>query len=639
MIKNIFDKKNKNIEESNETEAHYYEKSTVMSDFGLKLKKIRSNHIIKIVFAIIGLFFLLLSLARIPYVGVFFDSVIFSFIFGYAKYLLYIYFIALLVQIIINRKIKILFSKRFFLSIFLSALFLSILFSGIELLNLLANNKGTKNLINNYIQYWNDYIFNFNGTFVFGKNGFLDGGIIGTLVAATSGFFLIIFAIIAIISIYLLLFKSWRNVFMQKTKNIKDKIDRKKKKESLIVIDGNEYVQEQLSFISGNKNEKTKKIELLGSANDINYLESLLSSKKSEKNFNKLDMSSLNFDINLIKEKITLFFRQNDIFFTNSNIKNKESYIEFSFETNKPNCVKIKSLINEFKDNFKKDDVMIYINDDQIVIRFSTIKTKLGNYCLKLLRTKIENPLNYTFVLNNNYQPIVLDLVKNNLIMINSTNDKNVYNLLTNIVSSISWNYNKNNVQIFYLSNSNIFLPILNSPNVANIKISGANNVLNFLLKLESYCNDLLLKFKEKKCSDVYKLNNISSKIKPNRVIIINEINHLIQLSPDIVSTIKRINEVSKQCGVSFILADNSSNFESFSEIKSNIYCLFKTSSEVSNKVIRNSVASKINEYNDAVLYNNKTENYIYTTTYNYNDSEINEILHILSGTYKEFYI
>jgi hypothetical protein len=68
----------------------------------------------------LGLFIILLSISRIPYLGSYIDSYVFEFLFGYAKYIIYAYLITFLVLYLLRVKfVKKMVSKRFLTALLL----------------------------------------------------------------------------------------------------------------------------------------------------------------------------------------------------------------------------------------------------------------------------------------------------------------------------------------------------------------------------------------------------------------------------------------------------------------------------------------------------------------------------------------
>ena len=619
--------------DNNSSESLSEKSKKIVSDLSENFNKIKNNNIFKICLYVFLLIFLLLSLARIPYVGVFLDAVLFSFIFGYAKYLMYLYLITILVMLIINKKVNIFFSKRFALAIVLSTFFLSILFSGIQLLNVLANNEPL-NLITEYIKYWKDYIFNFNINFLFGQPNYLDGGIIGTLVGATSGFFLIIFSIIAIIVIFLLLFKSWRNIVFQKSRQIKNKLDKKIKKTE---TQQSGPIQEQFDFIGATVDSDTKQINADSVSYD-NYFRSLLKDDKSIKNNQKIITNKKTIDDEYITSQISMFLKANDFNIKDTKINHSE-HVEYIIFVDKNQIEKFKSLTSQLQGYLNEYQFSIQYLDDAISIIVNDTSTKFSNHFYKILQTKIEKPINFCFALNEQYNPIILDLIKNNSISVYSNNQENIYSIINSVIASIAWNYSNKNFQIFYLSEQRKEFNILKIGMVNKTSVTGINEVLSFLKKLDDYCQDILEKLKQHHVNDIYELNDSLSNIKPNRIILIDDINILINQSMDVINYLNRIIEVSNKCGISIIFFDYSTNYVSYDKIKANTYVVFKCNSSISNMVFNSNVATNLGDLYNGILYNQKNNKLMPFSCSKISELEIDELVKILKRTMDEYQI
>lgn len=582
---------------------------------------------------IIYIFLLLLVIIcaiRTPYIGIAIDGLI-SFIVGFAKYLVYLYLIIILSTLIINKKIKILFSKRFILAIFCSTIFLAILLSGIQQLNFLGQNK--INNINEYINYWKQYIYNFNSIFVFGKNNFIDGGIVGTLISFISGLFLIVFAAIAIIAIFLLLFKSWRNSVFNKVKDIKDKttsILKTKRKH----INSNEVVQDQINFVRATKNNNELKLTQTLSEN---YLDSLLLINKPQYHEANFEISS-QLDEKNIFNKFKDFLFDNNIKFSDIKAKNEQKEFLIVIKMDDNYYHKFHLISNSLNMIFNDIEYIIDYLDNIIVIKFYKNKSLINKQIQKIINLKLANPLDYTFAFNEKNSPITLNLKTNSFIGINSFTRINIIDILNTILISISWNYPIKNFDAYFLSPSKNNLPILANKIIKKV-IENTNDIFEFLLNIESYCNNLLNQIKTFNLKNVYDLNQKRNLINPNKIIIIDEINLLIENNPNIVQIIKRLAPIASICGITLICIDNSSVFESYDRIEYQNVILFKTSKEVSMRILNNNNAYKLNKNNYGIILNEKENKQMPFASYSFNNNEIKIINECILKTFNKLKI
>ncbi len=585
----------------------------------------------KTIIYVVLLLLVVVSLIRIPYVGVAIDGLI-SFVIGFAKYLVYLYLIVILCLLILNKKIKILFSKRFIFAIFCSTIFLAILLSGIQQLNILSQNKS--NNLNEYINYWKAYIFNFDKYFIFGKANFIDGGIIGTLISYISGLFLIIFAAIAIITIFLLLFKSWRNSVVNRVKNIRDKTTNALKSKMKNKED-NEIVQEKIDFVQATKNEHNE-LKLTQTLTE-NYLDSLLLIKKPQYHHINFEIAN-DLDEKNIFKKFQNFLFDNNIQYSDIKTKNEQTKFLVIVKMDDNYYHKFHLISNSLNMIFNDIEYIIDYLDNIIVVQFYKNKSLINKQIQKIINLKIINPLDYTFAFNEKYSPITLNLKTNSFIGINSFTRINVIDLLNTILTSISWNYAIKNIDVYFLTPTKNDFPILENKVVKKV-IENANDITEFLLNIESYCNNLLKQFKTFNLKNVYDLNQKRNVINPNKIIIIDEINLLIQNHPNILQIIKRLTTIASICGITLICIDNSSVFESYNTIEYQNIILFKTSKEVSMRVLNNHNAYKLNKNNYGIILNEKEQKQMPFTTCNFNNNEVKMINECILKTYNKLKI
>lgn len=537
------------------------------------------------------IFILLLSIFRVPYIGVFFDSIFFSFWFGFSKYVIYLYSIIILFLFIINKKKKVLYSKRTIICILLTSLFISLLLSSIQSFN---SSETLNPFIQSYIKYWTDYIFNFNNYWVFGNINYIDGGIFAVLLNSISNFFIMLVAICSLFAVYLWMFSKHRNILFSK---IKKTIYKKKNNANDILIDK----EENQTVIRKTENENI-------------YLNTLLDPKINlEEKFDKIKTKN-DFDEEEITKKMIAFFNDNNIDYDNFKKNINDDIVTFSFLIDDNNYVLFKSVFDTFKLNINLPISSISFQNNELLIAISYNNQIKNNILKKLLLAKLSKPLSFCFCLSKNYQPIILDLRKNNFINIFDQNNKNIVNLINNIICSLTWNYNPKNMEIVYLSPKNIELSILQTQLCTKVKnFDSPTNIFSYLKDLENEMVSIKKTLEKNNLNNIYEYNSISTNFIKNKILLINNINQLIEMDANIIDTIQSIYKMSKECGVTIITFDNSINGISNSSFKCDFKCIFKSDDTLSNNILLDNSAVKLEDTNNGILLSTiKKEKYFF---------------------------
>lgn len=574
----------------------------------------------KLFISIIAFIFLTISLVRFPYIGEFTDAITFSFFFGWSKYIIYIYLLTLIILYWSKKIKKPLYSKRAFLILFISSFLLSCLLSSIQkfMIQDNTNNYGQFFLI--YLNQWKDFIFTSDNqisyvSFIDNKI-YIDGGFFGSSINTISNIIIMIISIIGIFILYLLIFAKQRNIIFsflrKKIKNNKDIMNF----ENEIKIDTKINDHDNKTII------------------DNAYLDSILNDQKNKYLSLKENSDILNFDSHLISDNVLKFFKNNQIDFAKFNKEDNDKLLSLIFLIDSDNYQKFRELLPTFKFSISNMTYNTRYENNELHIEFNKLK-EINNILLqRVLISKVVNPFDISFFTSSNI-PTYLNLRKNSLIGVFDCKDKNIINLINNIIASISWNYKTSQVKIYYLSIKNINLNIFKSPNFCDTEIFTTKDIISFLTKINKDMITMLNLFKKNNVNDIYSYNSISKTQKENIVILINDFNQILDINPNILSLINDINKFSHLCGITIITFDKSINALSYNNLSYKISLLFKSSLEVSKKIMNNIDATNLNIMNNAFLHNSANNKSLEVFIPNIQENEIEIIVNQLKECYK----
>lgn len=574
----------------------------------------------KLFISIIAFIFLIISLVRFPYIGEFTDAITFSFFFGWSKYIIYIYLLTLIILYWSKKIKKPLYSKRAFLILFISSFLLSCLLSSIQkfMIQDNTNNYGQFFLI--YLNQWKDFIFTSDNqisyvSFIDNKI-YIDGGFFGSSINTISNIIIMIISIIGIFILYLLIFAKQRNIIFsflrKKIKNNKDIMNF----ENEIKIDTKINDHDNKTII------------------DNAYLDSILNDQKNKYLSLKENSDILNFDSHLISDNVLKFFKNNQIDFAKFNKEDNDKLLSLIFLIDSDNYQKFRELLPTFKFSISNMTYNTRYENNELHIEFNKLK-EINNILLqRVLISKVVNPFDISFFTSSNI-PTYLNLRKNSLIGVFDCKDKNIINLINNIIASISWNYKTSQVKIYYLSIKNINLNIFKSPNFCDTEIFTTKDIISFLTKINKDMITMLNLFKKNNVNDIYSYNSISKTQKENIVILINDFNQILDINPNILSLINDINKFSHLCGITIITFDKSINALSYNNLSYKISLLFKSTLEVSKKIMNNIDATNLNIMNNAFLHNSANNKSLEVFIPNIQENEIEIIVNQLKECYK----
>lgn len=566
----------------------------------IKFKKRENNNInnivkekknFKLFFFIASFVVLLISFTRIPYVGEFFDAVFFSFIFGWSKYIIYLYLFVLLICYFAKKIKKPMYSKRAFFLLLVTSFLFSCLFSSIFNYININNKDYSSTIFINYLDYWKSVVFPLNygfNPFIYDNRIFVDGGILGTSVCYLSNIIVIILSLLGITVVYLSLANKHRekifNFFRKKIKN-------KQVLQEFDNFNGNKTINE-------NDNE-TKEEHII----DDSYLNSII--KDWKKQYLNLEKNSINrnLDTNKIKENILQFFKDNNISFIKTSANDIDSRLTIDFLMDDETYANFKNISNLFKIAVGNLEYNTIYENNTLSITFVK-SSSLDNVLLKKnLLINYTNPFDVSFLTLNN-TPLIINLRKNSFIGVFDPKDKNINNLINNIIYSLSWTYKVQQLKIFYLSTKNISLSSFKSPNFNKVDMMTTKDATVFLKKLLKEIKELQKEFKKKNVNNIYTYNSLVNNPIENKVILINDFNQMISINPEIKTYINEIIELAPNFGINIITFDKSSDAITYNNFKYNISLLFKSSIDVSKKILNDSIAINLHERNNAILFN-----------------------------------
>lgn len=574
----------------------------------------------KLFISIIAFIFLTISLVRFPYIGEFTDAITFSFFFGWSKYIIYIYLLTLIILYWSKKIKKPLYSKRAFLILFISSFLLSCLLSSIQkfMIQDNTNNYGQFFLI--YLNQWKDFIFTSDNqisyvSFIDNKI-YIDGGFFGSSINTISNIIIMIISIIGIFILYLLIFAKQRNIIFS--------FLRKKIKNNKSIMNFENEIK-----IDTKINDHDNKTII-----DNAYLDSILNDQKNKYLSLKENSDILNFDSHLISDNVLKFFKNNQIDFAKFNKEDNDKLLSLIFLIDSDNYQKFRELLPTFKFSISNMTYNTRYENNELHIEFNKLK-EINNILLqRVLISKVVNPFDISFFTSSNI-PTYLNLRKNSLIGVFDCKDKNIINLINNIIASISWNYKTSQVKIYYLSIKNINLNIFKSPNFCDTEIFTTKDIISFLTKINKDMITMLNLFKKNNVNDIYSYNSISKTQKENIVILINDFNQILDINPNILSLINDINKFSHLCGITIITFDKSINALSYNNLSYKISLLFKSSLEVSKKIMNNIDATNLNIMNNAFLHNSANNKSLEVFIPNIQENEIEIIVNQLKECYK----
>lgn len=502
------------------------------------IQKPSTKKIMKKIFFVFSFLLTLLAIIRVPYIGQFIDSVMFSFIFGWSKYVIYFYICFYCVIKLFDVKHKPLHSKRYGVCSVIVAALLSTLLGGIQILV-----YGGNNTIPYYIhEMWVDKLWNFDNFWYFGEASYVDGGLIGAVLSSISGVFIIILALIAIIATFFAFFPKQRKQAIQLILTKTQKTDGQGEVKQFIL----------------NKQKTGDKKDL-----------SILSDVK-QTNFNLKDTYIKN-DINAKSIRIALekYLDDHGLHFSDIKINEDDTNLTLAFSIDDAQ----KQMFEKIKENIASIMKGVAYNvswiDTQVTITVDKYAKQISSTLVKYMQTNATKDYDYTLCLSEELQPIILNFQINNVIGISADDNQTVlYSYINALTAYLSVNYKKDKLQIATLSPMTIEEKVLITQNTIKTKIDDYSNFkkyFNYLYEDLKVANDLM---KKHNVSSIHELNQLGVETYIRfKVIVVDHINLIQNKDPKMFELITNLCKEAKKYNLCFILVDNSPAGETFSKI------------------------------------------------------------------------
>ena len=541
-------------------------------------KNNKKTHII--LFAIFSLF-LLISLLRVPFVGSVIDAILFDYLYGIGKYLIYLWLMILTIIMFFNFDRFKFFLKplTLLLQIFI-IISLSILISTIatsiqdhDIWKMVGYSASTRMKIyaNHFFVYLkNFYHYKFSINSSWFVNTYLKisdkylllftGGLIGELIVCLYQVFVILFSIMFLIISILLIIAHANLKFKQKLHNIVRILCKK----FVRVVINNELIKERINqkiyHIDQNKIKEiashnqilTPPISFLSDLSIDNYSinkDYANDIKTKIKEWNKKQSFSLVYDSEIIMPQYI------KLIYTCDNKKDIESILKNGNEIIK--VLSIKSLL--FFQKHNKLIIQIPINDKKI----SKISIK------SILLKQLINPnSNYAIIgTSEEDDNLVIDFNKeSNLLIVGSKYISNINKLLTTIIISYAFlntPYGFNIDVIGYQSNK--FISYMKDlKHVTSISLYDdidSSKVFQILQKIIKEIDIREKKMSLLKISDFNAYNwhyhSLPTEQMPRKILVVNNFNLIIHNNSVISSLLANIMAKGKKCGIHVILTSH----------------------------------------------------------------------------------
>lgn len=534
----------------------------------------KAKQILKHTLSAVALLFLLISFFKVPYVGVFLDSTLFSFLFGWTKYLIYLFLMVFCLSInFVGWKQK-LFKKHYVIYFFLFVLSLSICLSSISVYynsswNLSFDqfyiNKSVNSL--GYISDWHSDIWTtqlINYKTIANYADLLNptisawGGLIGIFVVSISTYIIPIIIIIFIITIGVVL-SLWKH-----NPKFKSFVQSKFTKVSFINQDKQETKEESNEEVSNSTpEEEINKLEPLPTYYDINSLEdnsfddAMTLKEVTDDVKNKIENVLKQLVSNVAFNSIVIGYQSSNIEFNVLNEINQNKALESTvlFE----NIIKFNDLISKIEINSK----------DNGVLEFNIIFAKKGIISIKELL--LNKPKNHFLELavgkTVNRQDVFINTFENSTQVILGQHGSGRVVLISQLILSALLTYSPKELQlVIYEEESKNFKQFYDYKYLNNF--SNVSELNNYLQSLKSEMKLIKKKLINAKVDDVLAYNSIHEDKIRTRLILINDFNLYLEKSSDSeIKLFKLLLERSSKFGFNFILTSEQ-NFKIMQEYR-----------------------------------------------------------------------
>ncbi|MGL4951909.1 MAG: hypothetical protein ACRC4L_02890, partial [Mycoplasma sp.] len=500
-------------------------------------------------------------------IGQFLDSTIFSFTFGYAKYIVYSYLILILTLKLFNLNKKILYQKRTIIFILILTSIVSIIFGTIEL------SYGTEMTLSHYINnIWYDTYFDFSKYFVFGVEKYLDGGILGAAANSNAWATIIVFvSLLFFVALFILL----PNVIYPIKSFI---ISPFKKKDAINSILVKRNIFDGLKMKQNYTNQDDGKIFKI----DDVIVENII-------------------DINKEIDLIVKYLKSNNFIFSKITLEDKIENYNIKIICDEENLTKLLY----WKETFNLiglDSSYRFISTDEFAIfQYPKNKQLINQMLLNLLLS--ESPKNsYVACYDEAQKPIYFDLQKHYLVGVFDNGTNNVYNFYNNLITSISSRFRTDSMLLSIVSPIRSNDIAIKSPICLKNDVHSIETLVLFIDKLHEQVEWTVAKLKETKTNDIYDLKLKKKMVIKNHIVVIEDIQFIRESNNILYQKIINISKYASMCGINLIFIDKSPDAITYDEIEYSAIISFKSSPQLSKKLFDTKICSTIQSKNLAVL-------------------------------------
>ncbi|MGL4950329.1 MAG: hypothetical protein ACRC4M_00585 [Mycoplasma sp.] len=516
------------------------------------------------------LLFTIISAIQIPYIGQFIDATLFGFLFGYSKYILYIYLIILFTLKIFKGNTKILQSKRFIIFLFSLAIVTSTILGSIQLFT--ETNISIKSYI---VNIWYEIHFDFNNIFSFASSNYINGGLISSLLSNWTPGLIIIASLVFLLVISFFIFPT---VFISMRNKLQNFLPAKKDETDPILIKKTVF-----------KNWKNN-----------NSQHSTNTSISKMYKFDDITIDN-SVDINKEVELLKKYFITNSIKIKEASLNETQQTYNVTFYCDEENLIKLKHLKETFNLIGLNATYRFILSDEFIIFQYPKTKQLINELLLNLLTSSFEGN-SYIGCYDHNQLPIYFDLEKHYFIGVFDSSASNIQNYINHLILAISVRFNTNNMLLSFISPINNNLELIKTPIRLKNKINSMESLKTFIDKLYDQTQWTIMKLRENKVASIYEFKDNKNIEVKNHTVIIDEIDFIKKNDSKTYQKIIEIGKYASICGINLICIDKSADGISYDDIEySTIYC-FKSSIELSNKLFKSKASHTLSGLGTAIL-------------------------------------
>lgn len=603
-----------------------------------KLKPIKTRCII----ASIILFILLISLVRVPYIGSVIDATVFHYLFGQAKYLIYLYGIILCIlsftRLDLRRK---LYSKKFITFFILIVLGTSLLISGLNYIIVYFIKEANGDFSNSpyphvseaiktFNQNWMDTcLLNFTNYGLF--YGFVTGGFLSEVfITVTISWiddliYIILGILIIVIAVYIFI-----NMFNFQVAY--------KFRKWLITKLGGEIVDNNISEVKTHKKDIKQEIisrrEIERNADDYTNItptlefitDTSVDLFKKHQDFAK-DISKL----------INKFFKRNHIVFRQDKTEFMPSFVEFNYEVQKNTDIeKILNRQNEFAQTIKCRDFNLHFKGNILKVEVELreyAKVGIRRTCDML---KSPNQLTIPFAINvsNMLEPIDLKTSPVNLIV--GKNGSGSSMAQAEAIATLAYMNDPKFLEMIIITDKddktlNKFNAL---PHVIGSVINDSLDALNILNEAKTKMQQRIRKVDEVEARDIHEYNNLvdpNLRI-PNLLISISNLEKFARENIQIIELISELSQNSDKSGIYLLLnarriPSDFVNYKFYNNITTKI--VLRTDAEYESQILmKSSRAMSLHGSGDAFIIKGNSKKRVQIA--NINQDDISHIVDII---------